>query len=117
MHWILGDIQSIKGRVPDDVRMDVGVPLMTPVHRVKSITYLVDSCDALERVARSINILRWAMQMQVPRMSVNDKDLASFLQTFFADSKVAVKYDTSILPYHWTAPEVPEWWPGPNYIR
>ena len=117
MHWIIGDIKRVKEKLPDNVRLDVAVPILPPARAVHTVTYLVDTDDALDRISRGIAVLRWAIAHRVKNMRVNDKDLAEFLKGFTAD--VQVHYDARVVPCTFSLENgaMPEWWPGPNYIR
>lgn len=115
MHWIIGDIRKVTGKVPDNVRLDTGIPILAPVKKVQTVTYLVDTEDSLDRVARGINVLRWAMSNGAQRLRVNDRELATFLQGF--GGSVTVLYDAKAMPPATGEMVLPEWWTGPNYIR
>ena len=118
MHWIIGDILRIKQKLPDDVRLDVAVPILPPPRQVKTVTYLVDTDDSLDRVARGVEILRWAMKHKVHHLRVDNKELAEFLQSFPGCGGISISFDTRVVPpAPFIDPTMPEWWPGPNYIR
>ncbi len=110
MHYIIGAVNTIKGQLPSNVRLDYHVPILrTP--SVEMATYLVDVDDDIERLNKALAILMWCRSNNVPRLNINDDTLVGILSRLTGHD-VSVRYTHRVETL-----EFPEWWLGPNYIK
>ncbi len=110
MHYILGDVTSLRQALPADVRLDSGVPILAPTKKVNLVTYRVqEGMDDLDVAGRALEIAQWCLAQKVPVLRTNSRMAAGLLASI-CGGRLIVQYDADLLPSM-------DWWPGPNYLR